>query len=298
MTDAMRDPTPGAMPERASPMRITHHYGEHRDQLADLVVPNGDAPPAGWPTVVVIHGGFWREQYRRDLTAPLTQDLAAHGLAAWNIEFRRVEGDGGWPATFADVGAAIDHLVKPGLPVDPDRIALVGHSAGGHLALWAAGRAALPAAAPGAHPRVAPRGAVGLAPVADLLGCHRSGMSDGAARQLVGGDPDEVPERWELADPMRGVGHGQPVLLVHGLDDADVPVGFSRRYRDAASEAGDPVELVTLATDHMSLIDPATPSWAIARSWLLGVLAGTGSRGVDPAAAQAVLDAADGGGPP
>ena len=263
-----------------------HHYGEHDDQLGDLLVPTGDAPPTGWPTVVVIHGGFWRERYRRDLTAPLAQDLAAHGVAAWNIEFRRVEGDGGWPATFEDVGAAIDHLADPVLPVDPGRIAVVGHSAGGHLALWAAGRAALPAAAPGAHPRVVPRGVVGLAPVADLLGCHRAALSAGAARLLVGGDPGEVPERWERADPMRGVGHGLPVLLLHGLDDTDVPVAFSRRYRDAAAAAGDPVELVTPAIDHMSLIDPEGPSWEIARRWLVRALAGAIRRGLGPTAAR------------
>lgn len=287
------------MPEQGSPQTIgTQHYGEHRDQLGDLVVPMGEPPPAGWPTVVVIHGGFWRERYRRDLTAPLAQDLAIHGLAAWNIEFRRVEGDGGWPATFEDVGAAIDHLAEPGLPVDPARIAVVGHSAGGHLALWAAGRADLPGTAPGAHPRVAPRGVVGLAPVADLLGCHRAGLSDGAAHQLVGGAPDEVPERWELADPMHGVGHGLPVLLVHGLDDTDVPVEVSRRYRDAAAEAGDPVQLVTPAADHMSLIDPEAPAWPIARGWLLEALTGAVGRGADPAAPQAVPGATDGGGPP
>jgi acetyl esterase/lipase len=235
-------------------------------------VPEGDVPDAGWPMVVLIHGGFWRERYRRDLTAPLAQDLAAHGLAAWNIEFRRVEGDGGWPATFEDVAMAIDRLAAPELSVDTSRVAVVGHSAGGHLALWAAGRAGLPSSAPGANPRIVPRGVVGLAPVADLLDCHRSGLSDGAARQLLGGDPDEVADRWEQADPTRMVGHGVPILLVHGLDDTDVPVEFSRGYAAVAQDAGDHVELATPAADHMTLIDPGAPSWALARAWLIDLL--------------------------
>lgn len=265
------------------PSSSAHRYGGHHDQVADLLVPAGQPPPAGWPTVVLIHGGFWRERYRRDLTAPLARDLAAHGLAAWNIEFRRVEGDGGWPATFEDVGAAIDHLAGPELPVDSARIAVVGHSAGGHLALWAAGRSVLPGSAPGAAPVVVPRAVVGLAPVADLLECHRSGLSEGAARQLVGGDPEEVPQRWEVADPMCALGHGVPILLVHGLDDADVPVEFSRAYAAAAAEVGDAVELVTPAADHMSLIDPGAASWATARHRLLQVLDAPADGGSGPA---------------
>src|SRR5680860_424788 len=86
-----------------------HSYGRYVDQRADLYLPAGTPPERGWPVVVLIHGGFWRERHTKDLTSPIAQDLARHGLAAWNIEFRRVEGAGGWPATFDDVGAAIDH---------------------------------------------------------------------------------------------------------------------------------------------------------------------------------------------
>lgn len=262
---------------RAGP--APHAYGQHVDQVAELYLPSGEVPRQGWPVVALIHGGFWRERYGRDLLAPLAQDLARQGLAAWNLEFRRVEGAGGWPATFEDVAAGLDHLAAPALPLDASRLIVVGHSAGGHLALWAAGRAMLPPSAPGADPRVVPSGVVGLAPIADLLACHAAGLSDGAAQQLLGGDPDEVTDRWELADPMRTVGHGVPMLLVHGLHDTDVPVSFSRDYAEASRVAGCPLELVTPASDHMTLIDPAAPSWDTTRRWIHDRLAGgDGSR--------------------
>jgi acetyl esterase/lipase len=262
MTDQRR----GMAQQRGS---TTHAYGDQADQYGALYLPDGEVPTRGWPAVMLIHGGFWRERYRRDLTAPLAAHLAEQGMAAWNIEFRRVEGAGGWPATFDDVAAALDHLAAPELAIDTSRVVVVGHSAGGHLALWAAGRAKVPVAAPGANPRVVPNGVVALAPVADLHACHASGLSDGAAQQLLGGGPDEVPERWVLADPIRGVGHGIPVLLVHGLEDTDVPVALSRSYLEASREAGDPVEVSTPAADHMTLIDPASPAWDVARGWIV-----------------------------
>lgn len=250
----------------------SHAYGEAVDQFAELYLPDGQRPRAGWPAVVLVHGGFWRHRYRLDLTAPLAEDLVRHGLAVWNIEFRRVEGAGGWPETFEDVSAAIDHLAVPEVPVDHTRVILVGHSAGGHLALWAAGRTGLPPSAPGADVRVVPRGVVGLAPVADLRACHASGLSDGAAEQLLGGDPRVVAERWQVADPMHRVGHGIPMLLVHGHDDSDVPVAFSRDYAEAARTAGDRVEVAFPAGDHMALIDPTSPAWSIARRWIVDEL--------------------------
>jgi acetyl esterase/lipase len=237
-------------------------YGRDRDQVADLTVPAGAPPLAGWPVVVLIHGGFWRETYRRDLMVPLADDLAARGVASWNVEYRRVGGAGGWPTTLTDTAAAVDHLavVAEAAPLDLARVAVVGHSAGGQLALWSASRTQLPAGAPGAGPFVRFCLAVGQAPVADLAA--GAGLGDGAVGDLLGGDAAEVPERYAVADPVQLVGHGVPVLLVHGEGDDVVPTDQSQRYADAAAVAGDDVQVVVLPGDHFTVIDPASELWA------------------------------------
>lgn len=236
-------------------------YGDAPDQVADLQLPDGEAPAAGWPVVVLVHGGFWREQYRRELMTPLADDLAARGYASWNLEYGRVGGTGGWPATLTDVAAAVDHLavVAVDAPLDLERVSIVGHSAGGHLALWVAGRPVLPPDAPGADPSVTPCLAVGQAPVADLAAGQDLGS--GAVRDLLGGGPDEVPERYAVADPSRLVGHGVRVLLVHGEEDDVVPVDQSERYAEAAGIAGDEVTVTVLPGDHFTVIDPASELW-------------------------------------
>lgn len=239
-------------------------YGEHPEQVADLSVPAASPPLTGWPVVALVHGGFWRQRYARDLMGPLATDLTARGHATWNIEYRRVGGDGGWPTTLTDVAAALDHLEvvtsgQDAAPLDLDRLAVVGHSAGGHLALWVAGRGRLPPGAPGGAPRVVPRLAVGQAAVADLAAALELG--DGAVIDLLDGSPDEVAERYRVADPVALVGHGVPVLLTHGEDDEDVPVELSHRYARAAAAAGDRVEVVVRPGDHDAVIDPNDALW-------------------------------------
>jgi acetyl esterase/lipase len=257
---------------RASPaLPTTHAYGAHPDQVGDLHLPPGDAPDRGWPVVVLLHGGFWREEYQRELMIPLADSVASQGWVAWNLEYRRVRGDGGWPATLLDVAAALDHLPVLAAPVDVRRVVVVGHSAGGHLALWLAGRNLLPPDAPGCDPRVIPSAVVGLAPVADLQAADALGLSDRAVTEFLGGGVDEVPERWRAADPLGLVGHGVPTLLVHAVDDDDVPLGLSEAYAAAASSAGDEVELHTPSSGgHMGVIDARSAGWGHALRWLAG----------------------------
>jgi acetyl esterase/lipase len=249
--------------------RRTVAYGAGPEQVADLTLPAEDPPAAGWPTVVLVHGGFWRDRYRRDLMVPLADDLAGRGYASWNVEYRRVGPTGGGvPATLEDVAAAVDHLADLAgeVPLDLARVCVVGHSAGGQLALWVAGRVRLPPDAPGAAPRIVPRVAVGQAAVASL----RAGwqLGDGAPVDLVGGTPQEHPERYGVADPVALVGHGVPVLLVHGEEDDTVPVEQSERYEAAASAAGDPVRSVVLPGGHDEVIDPDHELWARAVAFL------------------------------
>ena len=240
-----------------------HRYGEHPRQVADLHRPAGRGP---FPVVVVLHGGYWQPPYTKLIMRPLCVDLARRGYAAFNVEYRRLGREGGgWPQTFDDVAAAIDHLADGGLRgagLDVARVTLLGHSAGGQLALWAAGRPELPAGAPGAAPRVSASRVLALAPVCDLEGAGR------AACALLGGLPSEVPERWRQADPMRRIPLGVPVGLVHALGDETVSVQRSREYVTAARAAGAEVTLTETTGGHRAPIDPVTRAWKAAAQWL------------------------------
>ncbi len=246
-----------------------HRYGDDPAQFGELCRPDG--PAAG--TVVVIHGGFWRARYDLALGRPLAADLAARGYAAWNLEYRRAGAGGGWPATFADVAAGIDLMAT--LPVDRTRVVAIGHSAGGHLAAWAAGRGQLPPGTPGAWPAVAVTGVISQAGVLALADCARERVGGTAAPDLMGGGPDELPEEYRLADPIAAVPVPAPVVCLHSRGDEAVPYSYSERYVAAATAAGGDARLVELSGDHFTLIDPASADWAVA----VGVLPGLLSQG-------------------
>jgi acetyl esterase/lipase len=245
----------------------TARYGPSRDQFLEVWLPEGDAPA---PVVVVLHGGFWRAAYGVELARPLAAAVATAGMVGVAVEYRRVGAGGGWPATLEDVAAAIDAL--PGLPVtgrlDLTDVTAVGHSAGGHLAAWAAGRHRLPADAPGAGPAVRISAAVLQAGVLDLADADRQDLGRGAVRALLGGAPDAVPDRFAAADPVRLLPTCARLLCVHGSGDDVVPVRQSERYAAAARAAGDAVEVRVVAGDHMALIDPRGPAWGLALEWL------------------------------
>lgn len=257
----------------AGPVRLA--YGADPSAFGELTLPPGDGPV---PVVVVVHGGFWRSAYGLDLGRPLAADLARAGVAAWNVEYRRVGDGGGWPATFADVAAAVDLLAGPGQEaaggrLDLGRVVAVGHSAGGHLAAWLAARPGLPAGTPGAGPRVRLRGVVSQAGVLDLVDCAEQCLGRGAVAELLGGRPDRVPDRYALASPAARVPLGVPVVAVHGDADANVPIRQSERYVAAALAAGDDAELVRLpGVDHFAVIDPADPAWRTCRDAALRLL--------------------------
>jgi acetyl esterase/lipase len=242
-------------------MRVpeTHRYGPDPSQVADLHLPEGPGP---WPVAVVIHGGYWRARYDRTLMDAVCVDLAAGGWAAWNLEYRRIGpgGTGGWPQTFDDVAAGIDQLALLDAPIDLGRVVAIGHSAGGQLALWAATRTRY---------QVPVHSAVGQAAVSDLRAAARLRLSDGAAIELLGGIPAEVPERYAAASPAERLPLGVPVLLVHGARDDTVSVAFSRDLHTAAVAAGDRCDLVVGEHDgHFEHIDPASSAWATVRAWL------------------------------
>jgi len=253
----------------ATPGR-SHRYGsEHRCQRAELHLPRGGGPH---PVTVTIHGGSWTVGYGKVVMRALAGDLVRRGQAVWNIEYRRLGGGqgGGWPATFTDVAAAIDHLATLPAPLDLGRVTVLGHSAGGQLALWAASRGRLPAGAPGSGPRVEAVAAVSAAGVNDLAQSWRE-VPAGAVGALMGGGPDEVPERYAVADPIALVPLAIPVLLVHGSEDRTVSVRRSRNYARAARGAGGRVELAEIAGEagaHRNHVFPSGPAWAAVTDWL------------------------------
>ena len=240
-------------------------YGDEPDQFGELWparVPPGERGPQ--PVVVLLHGGFWRQRYRLDLLHALAADLQRRGLAAWNLEYRRMDSPGGgWTGTFDDVAAGFDLLgdLADRHGLDLGRVAVLGHSAGGHLALWLAARPRLKGGA-GRPPLLPPALAVSLAGVCDLEEAYRMGLSDGAVVQLLGGGPEDRREAYRQASPAALLPLGVPQILIHGTADDAVPFAISEHYAVAARAAGDTCELIELdGVDHASLIDPASDAW-------------------------------------
>jgi acetyl esterase/lipase len=255
-----------SMPSTPIPAVELVAYGDDPDQVADLHRPAGTG---AFPVVVLVHGGFWRLPWDRATVDPLARDLARRGIAAWSVAYRRVgQPGGGWPGTLLDVAAAADRIV--GIAgVDAGRLAVAGHSAGGHLALWLAARSRLPQGAPGADPAVVPRCAVSLAGVSDLDRGDRDRIGGGAVAGFLGGSADAVPDRYAAASPRALLPLGVPQLLVHGDRDEDVPVAQSRAHAEAATRLGDEVELLELpGVGHDDVIDPAHPSWEAVVGWI------------------------------
>ena len=260
-------PDPDA-PEAAVPE--PHPYGDAAIQVADLYLP---AEPQGAAVVVLVHGGFWYSDYDRSLEVDVAADLVAAGYAVWNLDYRSIGNGGGFPTTFEDVAAGCDALVDaaagPGL--DLDRVALVGHSAGGHLALWAAGRSRLPADAPGASPRLRPAAVVSQAGVADLALSHELHLGGDAAAAFLG-EPADRPLPADLlarTSPAAMLPLGVPTLMVTGDADDKVPARVSEEYAAAAEAAGDDVVLeVVPGEGHFEHLDPASEVWRRTRAYL------------------------------
>jgi acetyl esterase/lipase len=229
-------------------------YGPEPSQAGDLWVPDGPGPH---PVAVLFHGGFWYHAWERDLMDGLAVDLARRGIAAWNVEYRRLGAGGGWPASGDDAGRATEHLVAlaPVYGLDLGRVAVLGHSAGAQLALWVAARRRRASV----HPALV----VGLATIADLRQAMADRIGGGSVARLLDG-ADAGPDA-ALADasPIARLPIGVPQLLAHALDDDVVPLSQTVDYVAAARSAGDEVTLIELeAGGHFDLIDPAAAAWA------------------------------------
>lgn len=237
----------GSSPDRPGVERLT--YGSHPSQLVEARRHGGRGAPVG--TLVLVHGGFWMQQH--DLTSldPLAVAAAERGWDVASLEYRRVGGGGGWPETFDDVAAGIDRLAD--WLRTPDVVTL-GHSAGGHLAVWAAGRPGLAGTA-WAAPLVRVSTAISFAGVLDLSAAHAAGLGNGAATALMGGPPDD---RWPLADPTARVPLDVPVRCVHAPDDDLVPFSQSSEYVDRAVAAGADATLTRVTGGHFAATELGT----------------------------------------
>ena len=230
---------------------VSTDYGEDPSQFGELLVPDGE--PHG--VVVVIHGGFWKAEYDLSLGTPLAQDLTRRGWVTWNLEYRRVGNGGGVPATLDDVHAGIDHLASladQGLLPDGalDRVVTLGHSAGGHLATWAAARE---------RARVPVTHVVSQAGVLDLVAAARDDLGGGAAEAFLGHPPGPDDA---AVDPAQQLPLDVPVWCVHAPDDDVVPISQSRDYVERATAAGATAELVVVTGGHFGVVDVESTAWS------------------------------------
>jgi len=254
-----------AVPANPSDAHIS--YGEESDQFGELRVPPGLGPH---PVVVLIHGGCFKVAYADlQLMAPLGDALKAQGIASWNIEYRRLgQPGGGWPGTHRDVGSAVDHLrvIAEKFRLDLNRVVVVGHSAGGHLAMWLAARSRLPPASDlYVRNPLKVRGVVDLAGPVDLsanIEGYESLCADPVITSLLGGTPTTVPKRYAEASPRRLLPLGVPQILVIGQYEEYVPRPIVEDYVNAARQAGDTVEFEYIpGVGHFEIANVRASTW-------------------------------------
>jgi acetyl esterase/lipase len=245
-----------ALPPVAPDRRVA--YGPHADQFADLYLPAGAGPH---PAIILIHGGCWQAQYGLAPLGPLCAALRDMGLAVWSLEYRRLGGGGGWPATFRDLADGADALrgLAGEHAIDLCRVIAAGHSAGGHLALWLAARHRLPPSSPLHQPDPLPlAGVIALAGLADLAEGAARGLCGGACADIVGGTPDGYAQGSPAALRPLGV----PLRHIVGAEDRIVPPDYLRACVDEDIAAGDDSRLEVLPdAGHFELVSPASAAW-------------------------------------
>lgn len=250
--------------ERARPEpQHSIEYGPAQMQRVDLWLPEGEGPH---PTVLMVHGGCWQTEIAdRRIMNWIAEDLRSRGIAVWNIDYRGVDREGGgYPGTFLDAAAAADalrtHAAKFNLDIEP--LVATGHSAGGHLALWLAGRHRLPEASPLRAPDPLPIDAVvslgGLPDIEEAARPPGSGCGTEVIAKLTGGHfaDTSVPRLAPL---------GVRQVLVNGLQDRIIPTAYAEGYAAPMRAAGDSVEVRLVdRTGHVELIAPESEAWKVA----------------------------------
>jgi acetyl esterase/lipase len=247
-------------------------YGPDPMHFGDLYLP---PQPGPHPVVTLMHGGCWRAQYGLAPLGQLCTAFTQEGVAVWNIEYRRLGNGGGWPMTFLDVAAGVDFLrsMADRFSLDLSRVVAAGHSAGGHLALWVAGRHQLSKESTLFSADALPVcGVVSLAGIPDLaVGVERQ-ICRGACQELVGGLPEEVPDRYQQASPIALLPFGVPQWHIHGVHDQSVPIDTVQQYISVARQH-DVVHFDILPdAGHFELVIPTTAAWTTVRHAVLMLL--------------------------
>ncbi len=259
------------------------HYGPGELNFGDLRVPKLAAGQKA-PVVMFVHGGWWKAAYGLEYAGHLCEALRRKGVATWSIEYRRVGNEGGgWPGTFEDVAAGYEYLseVAKQFPLDLGRLVVSGHSAGGHLAFWLAGRHHVPAESPVAKPPamlamrgvVALAGAVGLQMTIDLSGYFTFAHDKQEVYALMGGTPAAYGERYKAGDPAELLPFNVPQVLVQGTEDNQIPPGLPGRWSERARRIGETVRVEMIeGADHFDVVDPESACWPKVEAELLRAL--------------------------
>jgi acetyl esterase/lipase len=215
----------------------------------------------------MIHGGFWQSAYDLKHTGQLCADLTARGIVTCNLEYRRIgDAGGGWPGTFQDISLAshqIPRTLSLDRRVDLTRTAVMGHSAGGHLALWLVSRHRVPKTSV-LHDSAKSvfENAISLAGVSDLRLGWRERLGHGIITRLIGGSPDQYPERYDAGSPIELLPNGARQVLIHGVADDVVPFSMSEQFVRKAEQLGENCRLSRLeGVGHFELIDPDSSAW-------------------------------------
>ena len=249
-------------------------YGPDPAQFGDLYLPRQPGPH---PVVILLHGGCWQAQYGLAPLGRLCIAFTNEGLAVWNVEYRRLGNGGGWPMTFADVATGVDFLrsIADQYALDLSHVVVTGHSAGGHLALWLAGRHRLPAESPLFAATAFPlHGVVALAAIPDLAEGVKRHICRGACQEIVGGSPEAVPQRYLQASPRALLPLGVSQWHIVGRGDLNVPMDYVQQYVAVATQY-DKVQLDILPdAGHFELVVPTTSAWGTVRHAVLTLLTG------------------------
>lgn len=243
------------------PVRLS--YGADLLQFGDLRVPDGDGP---FPVLVIIHGGCWLSQYDLSLMDEMAEDLTARGYATWNLEYRRTEDQGGgWPGTFLDVANGLNYIknLAKGYPIDESKVVVMGHSAGGHLALWLGSQEQLPEENELKIKNLLKiTGIISLAGITDLESYDAPSGCGSNVRKLMGGPISEFPNRYAIASPINLIPLEIPQILITGKDDNIVSVDHIAPYYNQALSVGDPIRLITIPdAGHFEVITPGSVAW-------------------------------------